>query len=630
MSRSQNGGKPLLLPAIDAVPPRPSSLTSKLTHLDDTIALFDEIMTLLDDSALPRQIEGGLPSELLPSLLQQCEQITTQAESKLPGLLIAFPSLPPLNLDWWRGQAPGIEFHRLPDPGEENKLRLSEQIVRTMQHELAREGRELFFLATPFASYSKQIFDPLRKRILVCHPWRAYVVAGIAMGFSLNEFCEGLSASLSGLQKAETLRFEDVADEREERVRVLLGQKTPHRATEAQDTQPIDYFGGAPAYEALCRTLGYDSNRLLAVDWEIQRPTATIPLTVPEGSGALLSWFLPRLATLLPPATIPNTQILLPQIDMALTAKAVPEALDALFATLEREDCALAMLLAAAHFTRKGETLLALGLVTEALDEAPPNAQALAALGASLYLDLNRGALALEALASGLRRPGVLKQPQIASLDTALFGGLAKSSNNEHGHTLLIHYLRDVPPLSLSRKQLMIEIGTTRENVPDQGSTRKLAQLCADLGLDFITVDMDPSNSRRARRMFKRLGLPFKAITAKGEDYLAAYPGPIDYVFLDAYDFDHGKHSEQRQSRYERYLGNRISDADCHQMHLDCAHSLLGKLAENGLICFDDTWIDAAGNWSAKGTTAMPFLLANGFEIVNTYNNAALLRRSKS
>lgn len=627
MSRSRNGGKPLLLPEIDAEKPRPSLLTSKLTQLDETITLFDEIMRLLDDSSLPRQIEGGLPSEPLPSLLQQCEQIATQAESKLPGLLIAFPGLPPLNLNWWRDQAPGIEFHRLPDPCEENKLRLSEQIVRTMQHELAREGRELFFLATPFASYSKQIFDPLRKRILVCHPWRAYAMAGIGMGFSLNGFCEALSTSLSGLQKAETLRFEDIADEQEERVRVLLGQKTPHRATGAQDTQPIDYFGGAPAYEALCGTLGYDPGRLLGIDPEIL-PAAIIPLTAPEGSGALLSWFLPRLATLLPPAKITNTQILLPQIDTALTAKAAPEALDALFATLEREDCALAMLLAAAHFTRKGETLLALGLVTEALDEAPPHAQSLIALGASLYLDLNRGSLALAALTSGLRQSGVLKQPQIASLDTALYKGLANNSNSEHGHALLVNYLRDAPPLPLPRKQLMIEIGTTRENVPDQGSTRKLAQLCADLGLDFVTVDMDPSNSRRARRMFKRLGLPFKAITAKGEDYLAAHPGPIDYVFLDAYDFDHGKHSEQRQSRYERYLGNRISDADCHQMHLDCAHSLLDKLAENGLICFDDTWIDAAGNWSAKGTTAMPFLLANGFEIVNAENSAALLRRN--
>jgi hypothetical protein len=33
------------------------------------------------------------------------------------------------------------------------------------------------------------------------------------------------------------------------------------------------------------------------------------------------------------------------------------------------------------------------------------------------------------------------------------------------------------------------------------------------------------------------------------------------------------------------------------------------------------------GRWSAKGTLAMPYLLANGFELVEARNRAALLRR---
>ncbi|WP_411033093.1 hypothetical protein [Shinella sp. BYT-45] len=618
MSRSANVRKPSSLVRAGA---KKTPSAAGLKKLDEAITLFDEMIRLLDDSSLPQQIEAGLPSEPLPSLLQQCEQIASRSEAELPQILVAFPGMPPLNLSWWRGHAAGVKLYRLPEQGDENDLHISESVVRAMQQECAREGRELFFLATPFALSSA--FDPTRTRLLVCHPWRAYAAAGVDLGFSLDGFCAALLERLPDL--AEPLCYEDLGDSREEQAKILLGRQTFPGSANAQEGKPIDYFGWAPAYEALCTRFGFDPYRLFGADW-ITSSASVVPLAAPQDGGAQVSWFLPRVAALLPPDAA-DSQVLLAQIDTALAADAVPEALDALFSTLEGEDRALAMLLVAAHFTRKGETLLAMGLVTEALDEAPPHAQSLVTLGASLYLNLGRGALALEALASSLRRPGLLAAPQIDALDTALYGEAAKSSNGEHGHALLMSYLRDMPPLPLQRRRLMVEIGTTRESVPGQGSTRKLAQLCAELGLDFVTVDMDPSNSRRAQRMFKRLGLPFKAITAKGEDYLAAHPGPIDYIFLDAYDFDHGNHSEQRQSRYERYLGDRISDAACHQMHLDCAHSLVNILADDGLICFDDTWKDDEGKWTAKGKTAMPFLLENDFEVIMTYNHAALLRR---
>ena len=112
----------------------------------------------------------------------------------------------------------------------------------------------------------------------------------------------------------------------------------------------------------------------------------------------------------------------------------------------------------------------------------------------------------------------------------------------------------------------------------------------------------------------------------KGEDYLRRRTAPVDFVFLDAYDFDHGMHSELRQSRYERFLGSRIDEQACHQMHLECAESLLNLLTPIGLVCVDDTWLDK-GRWTAKGTLAMPFLLSHGFELIEARNRAALLRR---
>lgn len=201
----------------------------------------------------------------------------------------------------------------------------------------------------------------------------------------------------------------------------------------------------------------------------------------------------------------------------------------------------------------------------------------------------------------------------------------------EHGHALLLQELQDHMPVFKERAEgrplTVIEIGTTREDVPGQGSTRHLAEFCRQHQLRFVTVDMDPHNSRMARSAFRRLGVPqFEAITAKGEEYLRALPGPIDFVFLDAYDYDHGKHSQLRQTRYEKYLGSRIDEKACHAMHLDCAQSLSGKLWQHGRICVDDTWLED-GRWTAKGTTAMPYLLSQGFELVAARNRAALLKR---
>lgn len=205
-------------------------------------------------------------------------------------------------------------------------------------------------------------------------------------------------------------------------------------------------------------------------------------------------------------------------------------------------------------------------------------------------------------------------------------------AKGEHGHELLLAHLKlQMPRLREQlgeRQAVLIEIGTTREDVPGQSSTRKLAEHCRAAGIHFITVDMDPQNARGAANLFQELGVQYKTVTRKGEDFLREYGGPLDFVFLDAYDFDHGKHSERRQSRYNKFLGAPIDEAECHRMHLDCVQSVARKLSPFGVICIDDTWLDD-GRWCAKGTLAMPYLLENCFELVDVRNRAALLRRRK-
>jgi hypothetical protein len=237
---------------------------------------------------------------------------------------------------------------------------------------------------------------------------------------------------------------------------------------------------------------------------------------------------------------------------------------------------------------------------------------------------------------------GVLLDSQLQQLDvadskkTALLNLFENTISKmkpamEHGHDALMKavdgQLAGIRQAAGEKRLVLIEIGTTRELVGGQGSTEKLARFCRDRNIHFISVDMDPANIEGVRGFVEKINPEFELIAARGEDYLADYAGQIDFIFLDAYDFDHGKHSEARQVRYEKVLGERINDAACHKMHLDCAMSLVARMSPWGMLALDDVWFQD-GSWHGKGTTAMPYLLANGFQVIHLANNAAVLVRS--
>lgn len=197
-----------------------------------------------------------------------------------------------------------------------------------------------------------------------------------------------------------------------------------------------------------------------------------------------------------------------------------------------------------------------------------------------------------------------------------------------HGHEVLLKFLsaktKELRRAKGGKPPTLIEIGTTRESASGQGSTRRLMDFCRMHGFHFITVDMDSANTQMAALMFRENGVSFEAAHGKGEDFLKSYEGDMDCVFLDAYDFDHGKHTELRQSRYEKFLGTRIIEADCHKMHLDCASAIVKKLKPWTIVCLDDTWLEE-GRWVAKGTTAIPYLLEQGLQLLDVRNRSALL-----
>lgn len=167
----------------------------------------------------------------------------------------------------------------------------------------------------------------------------------------------------------------------------------------------------------------------------------------------------------------------------------------------------------------------------------------------------------------------------------------------------------------------MIEIGTTREIIPGHDSTPRLYEFCKQKNIKFITVDMDKENTKN---IVKRVP-GINAVTSKGEDYLKSYTGEIDYIYLDAFDFYHDKHSVYRQNKYRDILGTTINDTECHKMHYDCCVNMLDKLSQNCVITFDDI-LD--NNFSGKGKTAIPFLLDNGFKVHNIAHQSCTLIRA--
>ncbi len=100
---------------------------------------------------------------------------------------------------------------------------------------------------------------------------------------------------------------------------------------------------------------------------------------------------------------------------------------------------------------------------------------------------------------------------------------------------------------------------------------------------------MDIDNTTGAKQLLASIAPAFAAVCSKGEDFLADFDGTIDYLYLDAFDVDHGRHSERRKERYREFLGEELTNSACWKMHLDCVKNCMGKFTPGAVVVFDDT-----------------------------------------
>ena len=599
--------------------------------------LFEEALALLDaHQGAGFSGDATLPALPFTSLLERCEAVLA-TQPAIPGpcsVLFAFPGVPALDREWWAEHFSGLNIRRL-SPADTGDAGFPAWLAAT-----CADGAPLVLTATPDIALPPGV-APNATAFVTCHPYRAFHALPLGAGTTLNDYCAGMLRVLEGMPALKPIQIETL-DDAPAQLRSALDLPASVTALFASDVG-MDrsiilppYFEGGSAYNDLCARLGYREAALPALcggEGPALVPTYRMQHgTKRNEAPALISKFMDRAATVrrrLDPSSDPfDVSAIVALVDSCVAAgdDGFLDLFDHGVDQLGKLDGAVAYLAGAAHFSAMGENLSALSFIGSALLLAPVEVSWLRVLVAAAYADLSNPKSAVLALASGALAPGVLDDAARNTLDAAV-SQMIGAKQAEHGHALLMDALNAAPPAPNDKRRVVIEIGTTRELVLGQGSTQKLAALCAEYGLDFITVDMDPRNTRNAARMFARAGYDFQAVTAKGEDFLAQYEGMINYIFLDAYDFDHGNHSEIRQDRYVKFLGGRIMEEQCHKMHLDCAKTLIAKMTPDGLICFDDTWTSPDGAWTAKGTTAMPFLLENGFELIEARNNAALLRR---
>jgi hypothetical protein len=189
-----------------------------------------------------------------------------------------------------------------------------------------------------------------------------------------------------------------------------------------------------------------------------------------------------------------------------------------------------------------------------------------------------------------------------------------------HGHALAMRWIEKQLP-GLARDGWLVEVGCSREIIEGQASTAQLAGFAQEHGLRFAGIDLDADNIQALQHELGEQGRCW--LLGKGEELLAAWDEPIAGLYLDAYDFWHRSHSEIREVVYRNAYGTGINDGECQRMHLVAAREGSRSLLAGGVLAIDDTWQEA-GAWQGKGALAVPWLLEQGWPLLEAANRAVV------
>ena len=179
-------------------------------------------------------------------------------------------------------------------------------------------------------------------------------------------------------------------------------------------------------------------------------------------------------------------------------------------------------------------------------------------------------------------------------------------------------YLEQIDPNYMG---WFVEVGTSRNG--DDGSTWTIANWAAHYNKKLYTIDIDPENIK----FVTKFDIPnLRTWLGSGEQFFqnfSSHIGVISFLYLDNFDWDwHPDNTEpfvvEQQSRY-RELGLEMNNVNSQRAHLEQMIAALPYMAKQSIVVLDDTWYNQWwGHYSGKGGAVVPYLLANGYTVLET------------
>jgi hypothetical protein len=173
-----------------------------------------------------------------------------------------------------------------------------------------------------------------------------------------------------------------------------------------------------------------------------------------------------------------------------------------------------------------------------------------------------------------------------------------------------------------------VEFGVDR----GEGSTQFFSQMAKDKAIRFYAVDADIDQIVQIQTKLKvndQIPEHIQVIHSTGETFLKSYnKEKISLAYLDNFDWDYelndagnsdGKYKHHKDN-YQNKLKVEMTNLNSQAAHLLQAIYLVSfnLLTDNCIIICDDTWyIPREGIYSGKCSAAIPYLLANGFQVAD-------------
>jgi len=148
---------------------------------------------------------------------------------------------------------------------------------------------------------------------------------------------------------------------------------------------------------------------------------------------------------------------------------------------------------------------------------------------------------------------------------------------------------------------------TEESKFGDGWSTLNWEYYAKQTGSKVYVVDIDENHLNQSKKIVP----PSEYVEYTQDDsvhYLANFPGKIDLLFLDSFD----------------YCGDAENIRACHNHSLNEVFAAWNKLNDKAFILIDDVFND---NWAGKGELSIPYLISVGFKVIYYIDSQVLLQR---